>query len=173
MRDMRVNLIACYTDGRIIGPGKSIPMSLLSHQARVQALVDNYPVIIGRKTHEDNILSYIDNYRIVLSQNELSETSKVRVAKTLKEAINISSRLHLGGEVFILGGAKVFEQALKEDLVQRAFLTRIKHAFEGNVKLPPFSDEKWEGMSLEQFTSSIGNPYPYWFFTLYMKTKSR
>jgi len=46
-----------------------------------------------------------------------------------------------GARCFVIGGAKVYEQALAHEHCDRLYLTQIKAAFECDVFFPPFEDK--------------------------------
>ena len=44
-------------------------------------------------------------------------------------------------EPFIIGGGEIYKLSMKNDLIDRVYLTRIHHVFEGDTFFPNLSEE--------------------------------
>ncbi len=82
------------------------------------------------------------------------------VVHSIDEAI-ISCEARGEGEVFIIGGAEIFKQAM--DKADRLYLTRIHHQFEGDTWLPEFKAEDWNLVNEEKHEPDEKNKYSYSF----------
>jgi dihydrofolate reductase len=90
-------------------------------------------IIIGRKTYETFPKPLPNRLNIVVSSNRtlpnINYPNVVRVEsfndalKRAKEDTNIEN-------IFIAGGVSIYEEAMKTNLVQRVFLTRVKGDFQ-------------------------------------------
>ncbi|HQT27473.1 MAG TPA: dihydrofolate reductase, partial [Burkholderiales bacterium] len=68
----------------------------------------------------------------------------VEVASSIEEAI---SRCHGDGEIFFIGGAELYSQAI--DLAQRVYLTEIQDEYEGDAHFPRLDPSEWFETSRE------------------------
>ena len=82
-----------------------------------------HPVIMGRKTYEaiGHPLKNRTNIVVTTSYNDLwAENAGVRVYENLEDAIKFAKTID--EEVFIIGGASIYDYALSNDLVDRVYV---------------------------------------------------
>ena len=82
-----------------------------------------HPVIMGRKTYEaiGHPLKNRTNIVVTTSYNDLwAENAGVRVYENLENAIKFAKTID--EEVFIIGGASIYDYALSNDLVDRVYV---------------------------------------------------
>lgn len=125
-------------------------------------------VIMGRKTWE----SLPDQYRplpgrinIVLSRNEqVLLPEGVSKAKNLQDALQITTQSFLQKKIeniFVIGGAQIFKEALLSAQCRQIHLTRIKGVFHCDVFFPEINHFKEIFRSSMQKEGSV----EYCFFT--------
>lgn len=73
------------------------------------------------------------------------------------------SRCSRDDEVFVIGGAQIYAQALP--LADRFYLTRVFRAYEGDTHFPEWDEAQWRLLSSESFASGANYPYPFAFET--------
>jgi dihydrofolate reductase len=86
---------------------------------------------------------------IILSRKpqelEPAQEHSVQVCNSFDSAIeaafNHPDVAHLGARCFVIGGAKVYEQAVAHKACGRIYLTQINAKFDCNVFFPPFEDK--------------------------------
>lgn len=71
------------------------------------------------------LLSSIDNIFIKMYRDNNPEHPDVIIAESLTLAIEIATRQSPLGQIFILGGAGIYEEALKSDHCECVFITRL------------------------------------------------
>ena len=74
---------------------------------------------MGRKTFESIGKPLPDRTNIVLTQNKELKIDGVKIAHTVKEAVEMADE----GEIFVIGGAKIYELALP--FAETLYLTLI------------------------------------------------
>jgi dihydrofolate reductase len=128
-------------------------------------------VIMGRNTWE----SIPEKHRplpgrlnIVLSRNAGSlktafRAANVEFADSLDEALWMSSRASGDGRTFVIGGAKVYEQAIHHANCDRLYLTQIIANFECDVFFPSF-EEKFSLLSETEVQEENDIPYSFKIF---------
>lgn len=84
-----------------------------------------HPVIMGRKTYEAIGHPLKNRTNIIVSTREdlWTENSGIRVYDNLESAINFAKSID--EEVFIIGGASIYEYALSHDLVDRIYIDML------------------------------------------------
>ena len=68
-------------------------------------------------------------------------------------------------EPFIIGGGQIYKLALEKNLIDRVYLTRIHHSFEGVTFFPNLSED-WKIIEREDCVSDDKNRYNYSFLVL-------
>jgi dihydrofolate reductase len=125
--------IAAMSENRVIGQGNKIPWHLPEDFKWFKKMTTGQIIVMGRKTFESIGKPLPNRETIVLSKSSFSYPG-VRTVSDLNEiAGDGDSR-----EIFICGGAQIYEQALQQ--CSDLFLTRVKRTVEGDAFFPPFED---------------------------------
>jgi len=143
---MKVRLIAALTKEGVIGRGNSLPWHIADDLKRFKRLTEGQVVIMGKKTHESIGRPLPGRVNIVLSR-EGEEIDGVLVCGSLAEGLAEARKT--GREVFIIGGASVYEQALP--MVDVMYLSHIKGEYEGDVFFPRVDWREWRREGEEDF----------------------
>lgn len=125
-----IALVAAMDEARLIGVGGRLPWHSPADMAQFRALTMGHVVVMGRRTYESIGGPLGGRTNIVLSR----ERGGVSWRESLAEAIEDA------GDVFVIGGADVFAQALP--MADSLYLTRIRHTFpagDGAVYFPEWS----------------------------------
>lgn len=151
-----LTIIAAVAANRVIGKQGELPWYLPEDLARFKALTQGHPVIMGRKTYE-SILARIHKplpgrMHFVLTRN-LTEykipdefKEQVVLCSNFDEAVDSAEKLD--NEVFVIGGEKVFVDALpKADVLE---LTEVHKDYEGDAYFPEFDPNQWNKTEQEQ-----------------------
>lgn len=159
---MRISLIVAMDRHALIGTKDGLPWHLPADLERFRRITTGKTVIMGRATHEHIGRPLSDRFNIVLSRRQDYSSPGCIVAKSIDEALKQAN----SDEVFIIGGADVFRQAMP--FADRICLTVIQHVFSGNTYFPVRSAERFLGGVVENdyFTPDDRNHYAYRFMTL-------
>ena len=65
-------------------------------------------------------------------------------------------------EPFIIGGGEIYKLALQEDLVDRIYLTRIHHKFDGDTFFPELH-QKWKEINRIKHEADAKHRYSFSF----------
>jgi len=128
--------IAAMSLNRVIGAGNKIPWHLPEDFKWFKKMTTGHVIVMGRKTYESIGRPLPNRTTIVLSRSP-SKISGVRVVADLKDLSLLEGELD-GKEIFICGGAQVYEQALP--LCSDLYLTLVKRQMEGDTFFPAFED---------------------------------
>jgi len=147
-------IVAVGNDG-VIGNNGKIPWHLPADFRYFKQVTENRPIIMGRKTHESIGGILLGRKNIVISsQKEYEPLTGAFLASTLENALVLAE----DGEVFIIGGAQVYAEALP--LAQRFYLTEVEGDFEGDTFFPKIEKDEWKEISKETRRADERSPYP-------------
>lgn len=158
-----ISLIAAIGKNRELGRGNQLIFKIPEDMKFFKETTQGHPIIMGRKTFESIGKPLPNRTNIVVSRTmgeTISEGSDLIVVPTLKMAID-KAKATGTNEVFIIGGAKVFEEAIK--FANKIYLTLVD-ANEPNadVFFPEYKDFK---TIISERKSGDGN-YSYTFLEL-------
>ncbi len=142
---LQLYIIAAMSENHVIGLNNSLPWHLPDEWAHFRKVTAGKAFIMGRKSFEapDALHSEYRNV-IITSRPPVQAEPHVEYAKDISEAIALLSD---ETDVFILGGASIFQQMLP--LVQRMYLTIVHAQVAGDAWFPAFDPADWELASSE------------------------
>jgi dihydrofolate reductase len=129
--------IAAMSLNRVIGAGNKIPWHLPEDFKWFKKMTTGHVIVMGRKTFESIGKPLPNRSTIVLSRSPLNIPG-VKVITDLKELDSLRAEL-TGREVFVCGGAQVYQQALP--MCSDLYLTLVKQTVEGDTFFPAFEDK--------------------------------
>lgn len=118
---------------RVIGAGNKIPWHLPDDFKWFKQMTTGNVVVMGRKTFESIGRPLPNREIVVLSRSGFAHPG-VKVINDLHELDELAG----GRDVFIAGGAQVYQQALP--LCSDLYLTLVKREVEGDAFFPAFED---------------------------------
>jgi len=118
-------MIAAVGRNRELGRGNELLWHIPEDLKRFKALTLGHPVIMGRKTFESIGKPLPGRTNLVVSRSALSLEDALAQAKKLDKE-----------EVFIIGGAQIYEQALP--YADRLYLTLIEDTKEADAFFPEY-----------------------------------
>jgi dihydrofolate reductase len=139
MSPRRVTLVAAVADNGVIGNDGDIPWRIPADFAHFKALTLGHVLVMGRGTYESIGRPLPGRTTIVLTQNPEWRAEGVLVAANLEEALTRAATL--GEEVFVVGGASVYAEALGRADVQ--VLTEVHLSPHGDTHYPDFDRARW------------------------------
>jgi len=125
--------IAAMSENRVIGQGNRLPWHLPEDFKWFKQMTSGQIVVMGRKTFQSLKGPLPNRTTIVLSRSGFSHPA-VRVVADLDEV----EWKDEPREVFICGGAQIYEQWLPR--CSDLYLTLVKRVVEGDAFFPPFED---------------------------------
>ena len=96
---------------------------------------------------------------IILSRTQELEDRSDVVATSLPDALRIVAQDDQETEVFIAGGAQVYQAALDQRLVDRMYLTIVHADLKADTFFPEFEAADWSPVSSEEWLPDERNPY--------------
>ncbi len=154
---MTVSLIVAKSENNVIGKDNQIPWRLSKDLKYFKKCTLNHTIIMGRKTYESIGKALPKRNNVVLSST-MAPQAGISVCRSMQEALG-SCVMRKEKEVFIIGGAALYELAL--DFVDRLYITEVKAVIEGNVFFPEFDMSEWNELSRTSNTKDERNEYDF------------
>jgi len=139
-----LSLIVAYSKNRAIGKDNKLPWRLPSDLAHFKRNTLGRPIIMGRKTWESLGRPLPGRLNIVVSRTPNASFPGAMRADSLDRALQL---VGTAPEVFIIGGAQLYEQALAK--VSRIVATEIDTTVEADAFFPELNKSEWEEVSRE------------------------
>ncbi len=137
---MKISLIAAMSENRVIGKENKLPWHISADLKRFKSLTSGHPIIMGRKTYDSIGRPLPNRTNIVVTRDKDLKIEGVTVVHSLDEAVQFAKIQPGGKEMFIIGGAQIFQEGIK--LAHKLYLTIIHKTIEGDVYFPDFPDFK-------------------------------
>ena len=152
----------------VIGRDGKLPWRLKSDMAIFRAVTMGKPVIMGRKTWDSLPRKpLVGRTNIVLSRDGSFEPAGAVVCEDFSEAAAIAreqAEEDGASEVCVIGGASLFELALKR--ARRLYLTEVEAEVAGDVTLSPIDEAQWTEVRSEHHPASDTDEHPFTFRVL-------
>jgi dihydrofolate reductase len=135
----RLTLVAAYADNRVIGHLGGIPWHIPEDFAHFKATTMGGVLVMGRATFDSIGRPLPGRTTIVVTRDRSWSADGVLVAHSLWEALDLAAEQP--GEVFVAGGAQLYEQALP--LASHQVLTEVHRSPDGDARYPDFDRDEW------------------------------
>ena len=122
---------------RVIGAGNRIPWHLPDDFKWFKQMTTGHVIVMGRRTFE-SIGKPLPNRLTIVLTRSASTIPGVRTVSALSQ-IDPTDPALAGREIFICGGAQLYQQALP--LCSDLYLTLVQRVVEGDTVFPPFEDQ--------------------------------
>ncbi|MEX2033347.1 MAG: dihydrofolate reductase [Candidatus Colwellbacteria bacterium] len=134
----KISLIAAVAENGVIGKkGAGLLWHIPEDMRHFKEATTGHAVIMGRKTWGTLGKPLPNRVNIVITRDSDYKAEGATVTHSLAEALGVAGK-HEKGEVFIMGGGEIYEQAV--GLADKLYLTLVHQNFEGDVFFPDYSD---------------------------------
>ena len=134
-------VVAMGSDG-VIGVNGDMPWHLPADLAHFKAVTLGHPMIMGRRTYESIGRPLPGRTTIVVTHQETWEADGVETALDFDEALEKARGLD--EDVFVVGGAQIYAEALNRGIVDELVVTRIDFAPDGDTYFPAIDWNDWD-----------------------------
>jgi dihydrofolate reductase len=135
-----LSLIVALDKSRAIGLDGQLPWTLSRDLQRFKKLTLGHPIIMGRKTFESIGGPLPGRQNIVLTRDNELSFDGIDICGSLEEALE-SVRLHKKDDIFIIGGAEIYNQGLAK--AGRIYLTEVEASVNGDTYFPTLVEDDW------------------------------
>lgn len=141
----KISIIVAMDDKRGIGKNNRLPWNIPEDLKRFKKVTGGHTIIMGRKTFE-SILSYIgkplpNRINMVITRNPDFKAEGVSINTSLEEALS-EAKENEQSEIFIIGGAQIFQQAIDMGVVDKIYLTKVQGDYGADTFFPDYPDFK-------------------------------
>lgn len=156
----KVSIIVAVSKNNAIGRDNKLLYWLPNDLKRFKALTTGHTIIMGRRTFESLPKGALPNRRnLVLSTNPKAEFTGAERFSTLTDALAACKEEE---EVFIIGGASVYQQAMP--MADAIYLTLIEDVTkDADAFFPEIKEEEWKETGREPHPVDEKHHYPYIF----------
>ncbi len=154
---MTISIIAAVAKNRAIGYKNKLLYWLPNDLRRFKSLTTGHTIIMGRKTFDSLPKGALPNRRNIVLSRRTKALAGCECFRSLEEAL---AHCDAEEEVYIIGGASVYEQALP--LADRLYLTEVDDIpAEADAFFPPY--DGWKKEKEEQHEIDEKHTYRYAF----------
>ncbi|MBL8188049.1 MAG: dihydrofolate reductase [Acidobacteria bacterium] len=158
-----VSIIAAMDNRLGIGIENRLPWRLSADLKRFRELTMGHHIIVGRKTFESIGKPLPGRHMIVVTRDNEFQANGCDVCYSLAEALKLA-RSRGEHEVFIGGGAQIYEQALA--LADRMYLTLVDAQIVADTFFPAFDSQDWSERERIAHPADEKNQFPFTFSLL-------
>ncbi|MFC6176189.1 dihydrofolate reductase [Companilactobacillus huachuanensis] len=157
-----ISFVWAEDKNHIIGKNGHLPWKLPNDMKRFKDVTMGHPIVMGRKTYESFPNGPLPNrLNIVISRNPNYQVPDSVVLLANKS--QLSQYVKSDEEVMIIGGEGIFK--IFADDVDRLYLTKINHEFNGDTKMVEIDYNKFNLIEKKEGIVDDKNIYPYTFET--------
>jgi dihydrofolate reductase (trimethoprim resistance protein) len=165
--NLKISLIAAMDENRVIGKDNDIPWRIPKDWEYVKDVTQGHPIILGRKNLESIGRALPNRRNIILTRDESYTFQGCEIAHSIDEVFELCQHEK---EIFIFGGEQIYELFLP--YVEKMYITKIHHAFEGDTFFPKIDYSEWNEVSVTKGITDEKNPYVYYFHVYERKSES-
>jgi len=155
-----MEIIAAFTENRVIGVDGVIPWHLPTDLVHFKKLTLGHVVVMGRRTWESIGKPLRNRINIVITRKKDYQASGATVVHSFEDAIKAAQ----GKRVFVIGGGEIYTMALP--LATRLHLTRIHTELDGDTYFPVIKKDQWVSKATRKCAADKDNPFSLTFQTL-------
>jgi dihydrofolate reductase len=150
-----LSIIVAMDKNNVIGKNNDLPWHLPNDLKYFKGVTQNKTVVMGRKCFESIGRPLPNRKNIVLSRKPFIHDNVVWLP-------SVQDVLKLNGDIFIIGGAQIYEQFLP--YASKLYITKIEHEFDGDTFFPRVNLDEWKQVSYKQGIKDEKNIYEHNFY---------
>jgi dihydrofolate reductase len=160
-----ITIIAAIAKNNALGKNNQLIWHLPADLIRFKKTTLNHYVIMGRKTFESLKKPLPNRTNIIVTRNKNYQAEGCIVVHSLEKALEVSKN---ETNIFILGGAKIYEQAI--NFADKLDITLVHHHFDADAFFPKIDMSIWKESFRHDLKADDKNKYDYSFVTYTRKT---
>jgi dihydrofolate reductase len=138
-----ISMIVAFDENRLIGANNKLPWHFKEDLQYFKEVTTGHDIFMGRLTFE-SILSYRNQplpnrHHYVATRTASYDFDAIT---TISDIDSFIKEYPADKELFIIGGAKIYEQLLP--LADRLYITHVKHTYEGDAWFPEVNLAAWD-----------------------------
>ena len=163
---MKVSLIVAVSENGVIGKDNDLIWHLPNDMMFFKETTMGHHVIMGRKNFESIPHKYspLPNRTNVIITRQADYTDEGCVVVNSIEAALEIAKQNGDTEPFIIGGGQIYKLALEANLVDKIYLTKVHHSFDGDTFFPELNTD-WKEMERIDHKADEKHAHDYSFLT--------
>lgn len=155
---MDIAIVVAMSENRVIGRAGDLPWRLPDELRKFKQLTMGHHLILGRNTYESLPGSLPGREIVVVTRNRSYVAVGCQVVHGLRAALSLAEAAG-ETEVFVGGGAQIYEQALP--IADRMYLTQVHASVEGDTTFPRYDENEWVEVHTEYHPIDARHAYAY------------
>ncbi len=154
-----ISIIVAIGKNREIGAKNKLLWNIPEELKRFKEITTGHPIIMGRKTHESIGRILPNRTNIIITRDKDYQVEGAVIVYSLEEAIKKALDSEGSKEIFIIGGAQIFEQALPRAM--KLYVTQVYSDFPEADSFFPEYESIFKKKVFEQSQESSGFRYKF------------
>lgn len=158
---MILSLIAALAKNRVIGKNNDLPWRLPDDMKYFMETTQGHCVIMGRKNYDSlpkKFKPLSNRTNIVVTRQQNFKADGCIVVHSMEDALAVA-REQKEKEVFVMGGAEIYTQALP--MSNRLYLTEIEAEIEGDTFFPTVNYSVYKELSRKRHAVDEKHQYAF------------
>lgn len=167
MPQNNISLIIAIAENNAIGKDNTLIWHLSADLKNFKKLTSGHSIIMGRKTYDSIGRPLPNRNNIIITRNKRLKIEGCQVVYSLEKGFELAAELEGNDEIFVIGGANIYEQALP--YVSKVYLTKVHASPEADAFLDLKTFDNWETIDRQFFTKDEKNEFDFEVLTLVKK----
>ena len=127
---MIITIIAAIAKNNALGKNNDLIWHLPADLKRFKKITTGHYIIMGRNTFESIGKPLPNRTTIIITRNKNYFKDGCLIAHSLEQALEMAKEEE---QVFVIGGAQIYNYAMEHNLVDTLDITLVHHEFEADV----------------------------------------
>ncbi|MGR3812101.1 dihydrofolate reductase [Jiulongibacter sp. NS-SX5] len=164
MPQNNISLIIAIAENNAIGKDNSLIWRLSDDLKNFKRITSGHSIIMGRKTFDSIGRPLPKRTNIVITRKEDLVIEGCEVVHSLKQAFELAKDHEGHEEIFVIGGANIYEQALP--FVSKVYLTKVFASPEADAFFDISLFNDWKIIDSQFYSKDEKNEYDFEIMTL-------
>ena len=155
-----ITIIAAIAKNNALGKDNDLIWHLPEDLKRFKKLTSGHHILMGRNTFESIGRPLQNRTSVIITRNKHYYKDGCLIAHSLEEALELASK---DEEIFIIGGAQIYDYALQKDVADALEITLVHKEFDADAFFPEIDLSVWKEVKREDFKADEKNKLDYSF----------
>ncbi|QNM85609.1 dihydrofolate reductase [Polaribacter pectinis] len=163
-----ITIIAAIAKNNALGKDNDLIWHLPADLKRFKKITSGHSILMGRNTFESIGKPLPNRTSIIITRNKNYFKDGCLIAHSIEEALELASDEK---EIFIIGGAQIYKEAMQKNLVDQLDITIVHEEFDADAFFP-IIDSTWKEISREDFKADEKNKFDFSFVSYQKKSSN-
>ena len=157
-----ITIIAAIAANNALGKDNDLIWHLPADLKRFKKVTTGHHILMGRNTYESIGKPLPNRTTVIITRNKNYTQEGCLIVNSVEKAIEIANQ---DEQIFIIGGAQIYQQAMALNLVDQLDITQVHEQFEADVFFPEIAASIWEEVAREDHKADDKNVFDYSFIS--------